>query len=116
MPTLLIKETRTGAEATAPLDCGSVTVGSDAANDIVLEFPDIARRHCEIGWTGDEAIIRDCESRSGTFLGSRRVRGEAAWSPGETLRIGSVQLKIVLPEVAPDSAPPRREPQPRVGA
>jgi len=116
MPTLHIKDTKTGAEATAPLECGSVTVGSDAGNDIVLEFPDIARRHCEIGWTGDEAIVRDCDSRTGTFMGSRRVRGETAWRPSDTLRLGSVHLRIVIPEAPPDPAPPRRELHSRVGA
>lgn len=83
---------------------GSRTVigrGSDA--DITISDAGTSRKHVEILWDGERAMVRDLGSTNGTLLDGRKVT-EAALAPDSTVTIG--RTNIVFRVVA-QAAPPR---------
>jgi predicted component of type VI protein secretion system len=51
----------------------SVTVGKDAANDVVLDDPFVSGRHLRLERRDGRWHVRDLGSTNGTFLGGARV-------------------------------------------
>ena len=74
--------------------------GSDA--DITVADSGTSRKHVEILWDGERAMVRDLNSTNGTMLDGRKVT-EAALPPDSTVRIG--RTDIVFRVVAQASAP-----------
>ena len=75
--------------------------GSDA--DITIPDAGTSRKHVEILWDGERAMVRDLGSTNGTLLNGRKV-AEAALAPDSTITIG--RTNIVFRVVA-QAAPPR---------
>ncbi len=74
--------TMTGAE---------LSIGRLPQNDIVIDNLSVSRRHLVIAKTKDGYILRDCESKNGTFLNGREVK-EATLSDGDVITIGKYQI------------------------
>src|SRR5690606_13452205 len=68
------------------------TIGRAATNRIVLRDDICSRNHCEVFLTGDEWVLRDLKSRTGTLLGRRPVIGDEPLSEGDRIRIGGCEL------------------------
>ncbi|MBS1908057.1 MAG: FHA domain-containing protein [Actinobacteria bacterium] len=75
--------------------------GSDA--DITINDSGSSRKHAEVLWDGDHAMLRDLGSTNGTKLNGQRVR-EAQLSSGMVITIGRTDLTF---QVVPVSAPAR---------
>jgi DNA-binding NtrC family response regulator len=80
------------AGASATLD-RRATVGSSEENSLVLTDPQVSRNHLEVlahdlGW-----LVRDRESRNGTFYRGAQIR-EVLLAVGAELRIGATVLRI----------------------
>jgi len=88
----LIVETRRG-RTEYPLDEGIRIIGRDPHCDIAVADPSLSRRHAEISVVGDEIVLRDLNSKNGTYLGTQRVR-EAHLRPGVRLRAGNVWVYV----------------------
>jgi hypothetical protein len=80
------------------LKLGPNRFGRSDANDFQLEHPTISGVHCEVLLQEDRVTIRDCASRNGTFLDGKRVK-EGLLKPGQTLRLGSVELLVESTDV-----------------
>src|SRR4051812_32712881 len=83
-------ETRFGAPAPARSRSASVTftgaplrIGRDAANDVVLQDPNVSRFHAEIALSGESITVRDLGSSNGT-----RLNGVPVGTDGETVPTG----------------------------
>jgi len=81
--------------AAAPLVLGvSVRRGTRA-----ITFPSgsagISREHCTLSLRDDHAVLED-HSRHGSFLNGRRVRGAVTVACGDTLRVGSPGIELLL--------------------
>ncbi|WP_431779341.1 FhaA domain-containing protein [Microbacterium aurantiacum] len=76
--------------------------GSDA--DITIADSGTSRRHVEILWDGERAMVRDLKSTNGTKLNGQKV-GEAALAPDSVVTIG--RTDIVFRVVAQAATPPR---------
>ncbi|MGB3375728.1 MAG: DUF3662 and FHA domain-containing protein [Microbacterium sp.] len=63
--------------------------GSDA--DITISDAGSSRRHAEVLWDGERAMLRDLGSTNGTKVDGQKVR-EAALSPGTVFTIGRTEL------------------------
>lgn len=63
--------------------------GSDA--DITIADAGSSRRHAEVLWDGERAMLRDLGSTNGTKLDGQKVR-EAALTPGAVFTIGRTEL------------------------
>ncbi|MGH7813591.1 MAG: FHA domain-containing protein [Candidatus Binataceae bacterium] len=72
-----------------------IAIGSDPANDIMIEDATVSRRHATIAWRRGSFELTDLDSSNGTFVNGRRVRGAVALKGGEELRFGTVQFVLV---------------------
>lgn len=68
------------------------TVGRLEDNKFCLAEPSVSSHHCELLLKGDEIQIKDLNSTNGTFINGEPVK-EAVLKPGQTLRLGVVELK-----------------------
>ncbi len=75
--------------------------GSDA--DITIADAGSSRKHAEILWDGERAMMRDLGSTNGTKVNGQKLR-EAALPSDTTITIGRTDLVF---RVVPQTAPPR---------
>ncbi len=75
------------------LDLLPAIVGRDPDCDICLRDPCLSRLHCEIDEISGRLVVRDLESRNGTFVNGCKV-GFAHLSPGDKLRLGRTRLVV----------------------
>jgi hypothetical protein len=92
MARLLIK-TEGLDERMLELRLGVNRVGRDPDYEICIEHPTISSLHCELALTNDGVYVRDCKSTNGTFVNGERVL-EVWLDPGQTLRLGDVELLV----------------------
>jgi len=81
-------------------------VGSDPTCDLVLTDERVSRRHLEVRCEPKGFLLRDLESRNGTFYEGSRLT-EARVLAGATLKLGRTYLRI-LPEPEVLDVPPSR--------
>jgi pSer/pThr/pTyr-binding forkhead associated (FHA) protein len=70
------------------------TVGRVEDNTFHLPQGSVSSHHAEILLRGTEVVIKDLNSTNGTFINGQQVTGEAVLKPGQTLRLGQVELKL----------------------
>jgi hypothetical protein len=77
--------------------------GSDA--DITIADSGTSRKHVEILWDGERAMVRDLGSTNGTQLNGRKV-GEAPLPPDSTVTIGRTNIVFrVVPQATASARP-----------
>ena len=77
---------------------GSCSLGRSGANTIVLESPNVSRRHALIHLQNiGELWLIDFGSSNGTFLNNRRIHHPIRLSDGDQITIGDQVLKIRQP-------------------
>ena len=81
------------------------TVGR--VDDNTFQVPDasVSSHHCELLQKGSEVVVKDLDSTNGTFINGEKVT-EATLKPGQTLRLGQVELQLFEGDVPPGGAPP----------
>ncbi len=86
-----------GKRTTYPLTDTPLLVGRRPDCQIVLPDPKVSRRHLQIQRRGDEVVLIDQNSSNGVFLQGRRILPQtpAVWRVGETVRVGSVELRLL---------------------
>lgn len=87
-----------------PLVSARTVIGRGSDADITIADAGTSRKHVEILWDGERAMVRDLGSTNGTQLHGRKV-SEAPLAPDSTVTIG--RTNIVFRIVAEASAPPR---------
>jgi transcriptional regulator with GAF, ATPase, and Fis domain len=82
----------------------TVTVGRAGTNQIVIKDERTSRNHAEIFVTRGAWTLRDLDSRNGTFVGERQIRGDYPLQAGDVVRIGGCFLAFVqdLTQAFPD--------------
>jgi Nif-specific regulatory protein len=73
----------------------TVSIGRAATNQIVIKDERSSRNHAELFMTRGQWTLRDLESRNGTFVGAKQVRGDYPLTPGDVIRIAHCQLAFV---------------------
>jgi hypothetical protein len=86
-----------------PLTKGRTVIGRGSDADITIADPGTSRKHVEILWDGERAMVRDLGSTNGSFLDGRKV-GEAPLTPDSTVRIGRTEIVF---RVVAQNTPPR---------
>jgi CheY-like chemotaxis protein len=81
--------------AGAPCELGEswATIGRADGNTFQLVEGSVSGRHCEVRVRGDELVVRDLLSTNGTFIDGQKI-SEGVVRPGQTLRIGDVELRF----------------------
>lgn len=69
------------------------TIGRVDDNTFHIQDASVSSHHCEIHLRGPEVFIRDLNSTNGTFINNEKI-SEAVLKPGQTLRLGQVELKL----------------------
>jgi len=68
-------------------------VGRDPDCDFSIEHSTVSAVHCELILSNDGVLLRDCGSTNGTFVDQEPVK-EAQLEPGQTVRLGDVELLV----------------------
>jgi serine/threonine protein kinase len=79
-------------------------VGRSQSTSTRLTDPTVSRVHCEIEWDGERATVHNVSS-SGTLLNGVAVT-EAPFTPKDTLRIGSTELRLLSGSEEPTTVAP----------
>jgi hypothetical protein len=91
LPAVVVK---TGPEAGRRLELGiEVVIGRQDA-DLVLEDPEVSRRHAVLRRSGESVVIEDLDSTNGTFVKGERIRKPITVGPGDQVRVGRTTLEI----------------------
>jgi pSer/pThr/pTyr-binding forkhead associated (FHA) protein len=77
------------------------TVGRVEDNTFHIPDASVSSHHCEVHLRGSDILIRDLNSTNGTFINNDKI-AEAVLKPGQTLRLGQVELKL---ETGTEAAP-----------
>lgn len=77
------------------LGTGRLSIGRDAANDVVLAAPYVSRRHAVLLVAETGAYVVDLRSRNGTLVNGRPVQDEAL-VPGDQITIGGYGMRFEL--------------------
>jgi DNA-binding NtrC family response regulator len=92
-PPARLRLLRGGEERTFPLPAAGITVGKDAACDLVVDDPFVSARHLRIEARDGRWQAVDLGSTNGTFVGGARV-GRAELALGVRLRLGDAELRL----------------------
>ena len=84
-------------------------IGRSRAAQLVLESPRVSKLHAEIAQNGRGLVIRDLDSRNGTFVNGERVEGSRAIQYGDVLHVAHRELTLVLAELAAEQAKVNKE-------
>ena len=89
-------------------DPGEWVVGRGADAGVVVDDPQVSRRHATIQLQSDVLSITDLGSRNGTIINGRALRGETARiATGDTIEIGACQLIVATHSGRTTTAQPR---------
>jgi pSer/pThr/pTyr-binding forkhead associated (FHA) protein len=82
------------------LKAEKTTVGR--VDDNAFQIPDasVSSHHCEITLRGNEVLVKDLNSTNGTFITGQQIT-EAVLKPGQTMRLGQVEVRLESGEGAP---------------
>ena len=74
---------------------GVVVGRSPTESDVVLDQPEVSRRHFRLYLDGDQLFVEDLQSTNGTWVGTARLTPgvRAKLRRGDTLQVGSVTLQ-----------------------
>jgi ABC transport system ATP-binding/permease protein len=70
----------------------NIVVGRAADVELVLDHPEVSRRHCRLSREGDEWFIEDLGSRHGTVVNGSRLSSRVSLRVGDQIRLGPVTL------------------------
>ena len=70
------------------------TVGRVEDNAFHIPQGSVSSHHCEIWLRGNDVVVKDLNSTNGTFVNGQQVTTEAVLKPGQTLRLGQVELRL----------------------
>lgn len=100
------------------LRLGVNRIGRKPDCDFHIEHSTVSSVHCEMELSTTGVLVRDCNSTNGTFIEDQPVK-EAWLSPGQTVRLGDVKLRVENTEVTiaiPKLDQPAKFPQAGVGS
>jgi pSer/pThr/pTyr-binding forkhead associated (FHA) protein len=87
-----------------PLEKAELFVGRDLNNDVVINDPEVSRRHARFLLQGNSYVLEDLGSTNGTFINGQRLASPYPLRDGEVItfgeRINVVYELVVLDEDA----------------
>ena len=113
MPQLIIHNPSGEAQA-IPLTQPSFRIGKRQGNDLVLNLVSISREHCEVVASDGQWLLRDLNSRNGTYMNGQRIEGDVPLTDGAQIQLGEFVLVFKADE-APAAASIEQPATPPVG-
>ena len=90
---------------TYELKVDRTTVGRVSDNAFEIPEASVSSHHAEIILQGNDVVIRDLGSTNGTFINGEKIT-EAVLKPEQTLRFGTVEMRLDTGEAPPAGAKP----------
>ena len=106
----LILQTEPEVGKEFPLEKEILTIGRDLENDIVINHPEVSRRHCQLTVTNGNCAVQDLGSLNGTFLDGEKISGTMPLYPGVVLGLGGA-VSAVLQVTVASSLEPAQTPE-----
>ena len=75
------------------LKSDKTTIGRVEDNTHQIAEASISSHHCEVLLQGNQVVIKDLNSTNGTFINGEKII-EAVLKPGQTLRLGQVEIQL----------------------
>jgi serine phosphatase RsbU (regulator of sigma subunit)/pSer/pThr/pTyr-binding forkhead associated (FHA) protein len=91
MPRLFVYS-RKGNFSQLSLKGEKITIGRSTENDIVIKDPYSSNQHAFIYPSDRGYVLRDNNSKNGTFLNSERIQGQIELKKGDEILIGSTRI------------------------
>jgi pSer/pThr/pTyr-binding forkhead associated (FHA) protein len=101
----------TGPLAGREVEVTAALVLGRQATDLVIDDPQVSRRHASVRPAGDGLEVEDHGSRNGTWVNGARVDGLTRLAPGDRVRLGETTFEVAGP-AAPTEAGPEPVPAP----
>jgi hypothetical protein len=108
----LVVLTQSMAGRSCELAAERTTIGRVEDNAFQIAEPSVSNRHCEILLRGSDVVVKDLNSTNGTFINGEKVADEAILKPGQTLRLGNIDLRLEVPGAPAAPAAPAAPPPP----
>lgn len=89
----LIIQSGTGTGTEFPLEKNELFLGRDLTSDLVINDPEVSRRHLRLVLDGATYRLEDLGSTNGTFIHGQRLAAPILLKPGEVITLGE---KVVL--------------------
>ena len=80
-----------GGRSNFPLEVPIINIGRHSDNDLVLDDPYVSRHHAQIRAINKHYVVFDVGSTGGIQLNGKKI-SQATLSPGDVLKIGTVNL------------------------
>jgi pSer/pThr/pTyr-binding forkhead associated (FHA) protein len=75
-------------------------IGREEGCHLRAQSDAVSRRHCVIIISENEVVVRDLNSRNGTFVNGLRVTEEVVLLSGDTLRVGPLEFEVLAEQTA----------------
>jgi pSer/pThr/pTyr-binding forkhead associated (FHA) protein len=94
---------------THDLNVDKTTIGRVEDNTFQIADPSVSSHHCEVLLRGTDVVIKDLNSTNGSFINGEKI-SESVLKPGQTLKLGQIELQLLtdgmpIPAAKPASAP-----------
>lgn len=100
-----------------PITKADISIGRELNNDVVVNDPEVSRKHTRIVFRVGGFVVEDLGSTNGTYVNGQRLIGPHALQPGELILLGeniSFTFEVVQPDAsatvissaAPTAMPP----------
>jgi predicted component of type VI protein secretion system len=104
---VMVKGPRPGE--TYPFDEQSLVLGRDPRNAIVIDHPEVSRRHARVRLSGDAWLIEDLDSTNGTFVNGALLRGIHALEMDDVISLSETVTLAFRREEPTGASAPRGE-------
>jgi pSer/pThr/pTyr-binding forkhead associated (FHA) protein len=94
------------------LKVDKTTIGRVDDNTFPIAEASVSSHHCEVLVRGSDVMVKDLNSTNGTFINGEKIT-ESILKPGQTLRLGQVEMRLETEETA---AVPMPSPAPGAAA
>ena len=109
----LVIQTQGMSGRACELKVDKTTIGRVEDNAFQISEQSISSHHCEVLLRGSDVVVKDLNSTNGTFINDEKIT-ESVLKPGQTLRLGQVELRLETgTEGTPTASAPPAAPPPR---
>lgn len=94
----LLKGTHEGKEVKLPAP--KCLIGRNDDCHLKPQSEAVSRRHCVILTTDSEVIVRDLNSRNGTYVNGEKITGDTVLLQGDQVKVGPLEFEMLIEQTA----------------